>query len=198
MIICDRLALRESTPADITGHDSIVYTCGRTIIWKRPCICPMVSGRSSRSVPASISTLGPLKPRKASLSPSYHPRLRQMQSSETTLAQGIVVQSLRHCPSQSFHKACEQGVCKAVYELWDCSLSRQSTHQKGWLFSRGVRQTHLSRSTAVSRRSWEGSDTAAAAAFLEVPALAPLTLIHTQECKALERVQDLSSIDEPM
>ena len=86
MIICDRPALRESTPADITGHDSIVCTCGRTIIWKRPCICPMVSDRSSRSVPASISTLGPLKLRNASLSPSYHPRLCQKQAAETIAA----------------------------------------------------------------------------------------------------------------
>ena len=68
-----------STLADIMGSDGdIICTCGRTIIWKRPCICPMVRGRSRRSVPASISTLGPLKPRNASLSPSYHPRLRQM------------------------------------------------------------------------------------------------------------------------
>ena len=43
------------------------------------------------------------------------------------------------------------------------------TDQKGWLFSKGVRQTHLSRSTAVFRLSWDGSDTAAASAFLEVP-----------------------------
>ena len=101
--IYDRSALRMSTLADIMGHDSIVRTCGRTIIWKRPCICPMVSDRSSRSVPASISTLGPLKPRNASLSPSYHPRLRQKQASETILAQGIEIQSLQHCLSQSSH-----------------------------------------------------------------------------------------------
>ena len=48
---------------------------GRTTIWKRPCICPMVSSRSRRSVPASISTLGPLNPRNAVLRPSYQPRL---------------------------------------------------------------------------------------------------------------------------
>ena len=73
-------------------------------------------------------------------------------------------------------------VCvRYMSELEACCIScRQSTHQKGWLFSRGVRQTHLSRSTAVSRRSWEGNDTAAAAAFLQVPALALLTLKHSR------------------
>ena len=78
--------------------------------------------------------------------------------------------------------------CTRAWEGW------QGTHQKGWLFSRGVRQTHLSRSTAVSRRSWEGSDTAAAAAFLEVPELASPPLrrsgVQTEACA--------TSINEPM
>ena len=42
-------------------------TWGRRDNWKRPCICPTISGLSRRSVPASMSTFGPgpsRRPRK--------------------------------------------------------------------------------------------------------------------------------------
>ena len=42
-----------------------------------PLHLPNGQGPVSRSVPASMSTFGPLDPRKASLNPSYQPRLHK-------------------------------------------------------------------------------------------------------------------------
>ncbi len=63
--------------------------------------------------------------------------------------------------------------CKRTFV--DCTII--TAHQKGWLFSRAVRHTHRPRSTATSFLSIDGSDTAAASVFLQVPVKADARLV---------------------